>query len=131
MAEYKAEEVGKTGLDGAIVGGKVRVYRNTFALSSQATGSTLVCRPLPANGVVVGITIGGTTSLGTATIKVGDKDDDDGLVAAATFTAETLKFPATEAYRECNGRVPVATTATAALPADGKLYINFWVAERR
>lgn len=136
MADFKSKEataleaVGEAHIEFKRVGGKVRVYKNEFDLDSQATGSTLTCQALPKNGYVVGIVLHGT-SLGTAKVKIGDATDDDAYFAEATVTASTFTTPAVVDYLECGGKVPVATTSTAALPSTGKFFIDFLVAENR
>ena len=129
MAEYKAKEIGQ-GIDGALVGGKLRLYSNTFDLSGQASGSKLICQDMPKDAVLVGYVLGGT-SLGTATITIGDKDDEDGIKASATVTEAAMEFPATEAYRKLSGNAVYVTTGTAALPSSGAFHVDFLVAERR
>lgn len=132
MTAHNSNELAKAlttnGVDGFNVGGKVRLFRNTITLDSQASGDTINLLPLPTTGVIVGILVSGT-SLGTSTVKVGDASDDDGYIASGTITAGALKFVATEAYIPCGGKKPVLTIGTAAFPSSGAFRIDFLVAD--
>lgn len=135
MANYNSKEVEAllavgVNAESKGFGGKVRLYKNEFALESQATGSTLTCQTLPENGYVVGIILHGT-SLGTAKIKIGDATDDDAYVVEATNTATTFATPVVADYLACGGKTPVITTSTAGLPASGAFFVDFLVAENR
>lgn len=119
-------------LDGAVAGGKLRRYRATITLASQASGDTIVLAK-PASGSVFAFgVITATATLGaSATIAIGSTNDPDGYRAAATFTtANTPTFfghSAGMVEAALDGETEVkATIGTAALPSSGTAIIDLY-----
>lgn len=138
MAETFATEVAGlnatpiTKSNGAVHGGRLRRFRATIALASQASGDTIVLADLPAGyAVAYGVLIS-SASLGTATLAVGISGTAGKYRAAATFTATdtpTMFGIATaldDAPLTATERV-IATVGTAALPSSGTLVVDLYV----
>lgn len=117
--------------NGSYAGGRVRRYRNSITLASQASADTISCQPIPAGHVFCfGILIT-DTSLGTATIAIGNSTTAAKYRAAAVFTATgtpTL-FGITAANAldfSTATEIPLITVGTAALPSSGLLVVDFY-----
>lgn len=112
---------------------RVKRYRASFELDSQASGSTLTLCTLPKGSVLLGIAITTSVSLSTATVKIGTADDDDKFSAAGTYTATnkpTLVCNASELKEALDADTTIiATTGTAALPASGDLVFDILVSD--
>lgn len=130
--------------------GKLRTAVCTIELSAQAAASIIGIARLPVPFVPMGFTLLSDTSLGTATIALGNAGDGNAAkyLAAQTFTATdtptpagntaTLGVPVTEGYDCISGAATspdtagnggggyedvILTTGTAALPAAGTLKV--------
>jgi hypothetical protein len=124
-----------------VAGGRQRTFIATIALAAQASGSVIAVARLPLLAVITGITAITDTSLGSATIALGDTNTANLYAAAQTLTstntptrigaAATHGQPITTGYDCVSGAVSkayedvVLTTAAAALPASGNLTIIF------
>ena len=104
---------------------KVRAFRKTVSLASQASGSVIDLFTLPKGCVPILGVINASVSLATATIKIGNASDDDKYRAAAvhTVTASTVFGEGMGNALSADEKV-ILTTGTAALPASGTLEIN-------
>jgi hypothetical protein len=118
--------------NGAIAGGRVRRFRNTIALASQAAADTITCQPIPPNHVFAYGILTATATLGaSATIAIGIAGTPAKFRAAAVFTAvETptlfgLSTAMDDAFSTAI-ETPIITIAVAALPASGVLVVDFY-----
>ena len=138
MANYNSNELTAMGtgtplnLDSAnCYDARVKRFRASFDLASQASGSTLTLCTLPKDCVPLAILVTPSTSLSTATIKIGTADDDDKYCGAKTFTSADTPtvVGATGATKEAltAEETLIATTGTAALPASGTLVFDVLV----
>jgi hypothetical protein len=128
------------------VGGRERVFVANIGLASQASGSIIGVARLPLGAIITGITLLTDTSLGSATIALGDTNSAALFAAAATLTnvntptrvglAATHGAPITAGYDCTTGASTAApkggqyedvtlTTASASLPSTGNLAIIF------
>jgi len=122
------------------VGGRERIFHADITLAAQASGTTIGIARLPLGAMITDIQIITDTSLGSATISVGDSNSAAIYAAAATYTtinvpvyvglAATLGVPITSGY-DCQTGVAnksyedlVLVTASASLPASGNLRIT-------
>jgi hypothetical protein len=106
-------------------------YRATITLASQASGDTIVLADIPAGLVPAYGVLNADTSLGTATLSIGNASTPAKYRAAATFTATDTPTPfgkagaVDDAALTASERV-IATIGTAALPASGILVIDLY-----
>ena len=121
-------------------GGRERTQIANIALATQASGSTIAVARLPLLAVITGIQMITDTSLGTATVALGDTNSAAIYAAAQTLTstqtptrvglAATHGAPITTGY-DCQTGLSapyednILTVGTAALPASGNLVIIF------
>lgn len=119
--------------DGKVVGGRFRRYRATIDLATQAVG-TIVLSRVPEGSVFAYGVLNTDTSLGSATVAIGDVDDIDLYRSAATFTATNtptmfgrnlgLKEGPVTAQKEIH-----LTSAVATLPASGTLFVDLYFSQ--
>lgn len=112
-------------------GGRIRRFRNTILLASQPAADTITCQPIPAGHVFAYGVLLSTVSLGTATIAIGIAGTPAKFRTAAVFTAvETPTLfglsTATDDDFLTGTETPIITTAVAALPASGRLIVDFY-----
>lgn len=110
---------------------RVRRFRAPITLASQASGDTIVLADIPAGFLFAGGEITTDTSLGTATVAIGNSTTAGKYRAAAVFTATdtptnfgtaaTLAGSASTATERV-----ILTVGTAALPASGKLVVDLY-----
>jgi hypothetical protein len=129
------------------VGGRKRAVVANIALAAQAAGSQIMIARLPLFAAVTAINVITDTSLGSATLQIGDSNTANLYAAAATYTsvnspydvglAATLGAPITTGYDVQAGldnyanpgpggaeyEDVILTTAAAALPASGNLVV--------
>ena len=112
-------------------GAGIKRYRATIPLAAQASGDTIVLAELPQGESFAGIHLVTDTSLGTATLEIGDATTANLYSAAATFTA--VNAPALLGTAAASLAAPyasteqvIATIGTAALPASGNLVIDIF-----
>ena len=124
-------------IDGVFAGARERVFIANLALASQASGSVIAMARLPVGAVIAGLALITDTSLGSATIALGDANSAAAYAAAQTLTsvntptriglAATHGATITTGYDCQTGAANYAyedillTTAVAALPASGNL----------
>lgn len=113
------------------VGAKLRRYRATITLASQASGDTVVLADIPAGEDFAYGLLTATVSLGTATVAIGTSTTAGLYRAAAVNTA--VDTPALFGTAAQIAAAPVAptqrvilTVGTAALPASGTLVIDLF-----
>ena len=132
MATTQSKEY-KDLLDGKIVAenevnAKLRRFKATITLASQAADSVVELFKVPAGYSFVTGILNASASLATATIKIGTAADDDKYRASAvhTATAPTLFGAQTGFVSGGNSSEEVVrlTTGTAALPASGTLVVD-------
>lgn len=121
-------------------GGRERVAGGTLALASQASGSVIGVARIPLYAMITGITLITDTSLGTATIALGDVNTANAYMSAQTLTSTNTPVrvgnatahmaPITTGYDCTTGAASkgeyediTLTTATAALPSSGNLTV--------
>jgi len=112
------------------VTGKVRVFRETVTMASQAAGDIIRVGQLPANSKFLYGVITASATLGaTATIKIGTTASDAAFRAAATHTVvvPTLFGTVTGLGLSFTAATDVIlTVGAAALPSSGTLYIEIF-----
>lgn len=111
-------------------GGRLRRFRNTITLASQADGDTITCQPIPAGHVFAFGILTSSVSLGTSTIAIGVAGAAGKFRASAVHTATTptlfgLSAPAAADFLTA-GETPIVTNTTAALPSSGTLVVDFY-----
>jgi hypothetical protein len=125
------------------VGGRrERVWGANVALAAQAAGSQIAVARLPLQAVITGITAITDTSLGTATIALGDVHAGNSAIYIAAQVLTAVNTPAriglaaahlqpiATGYDCVNGNLApyediVITTGVAALPGAGNLVLIF------
>jgi len=136
MAQTYATEVAGLGTtpvtnsNGAVQGGRIRRFRATIALASQADGDTVVLAQVPAGYAFAYGILNASATLGSSTIAVGIAGTAAKYRAAAVFTAaaptlfgvSTAADDAPLAAQE----VVILTNTTAALPASGTLIVDLY-----
>jgi hypothetical protein len=142
MAEHKSIELTavegtspQAQYDSAIIRGKVRRLRASFALASQASGDTLKLGKLPAGASLIAVAITSSVTLATATLAVGISGATDKYKAAGTHTAVDQpvlhgKASAKDDVALADAETLIATIGTAALPAAGQLVFDILYADR-
>jgi hypothetical protein len=122
-----------------LAGARERIFVGTLVLAAQASGSVVGVARIPLQSVVTGITVITDTSLGSATIALGDTNNGALYMAAQTLTntntptrvglAATHGAPITTGYDCVSGLSTksyediVLTTGAASLPASGNLAV--------
>lgn len=140
MAQTYATEVAGIGSTPVVkptspgYGARLRRYRATITLASQADGDTVVLARIPAGSVFAYGIINTDTSLGSSTVAVGISGTAAKYKAAATFTATNTPtlfgktapsgFSATETLTA--DEIVLLTNTTAALPSSGTLVIDLY-----
>lgn len=116
--------------NGSYAGGRVRRFRNTIALASQADGDTVTLQPIPAGHVFCFGMLLGSVSLGSSTIAIGVSGTAGKYRAAATHTATVatlfgISSAADDDFLTAT-ETPILTNTTAALPASGTLVVDLY-----
>lgn len=119
-----------TKADGGVVGGRLRRYRATITLASQADGDTVVLTKVPAGSVFAFGVLNASATLGSATIAIGNSTTAGKYRADAVFTAAAptlfgLYSAADDAALEAEEEV-IMTIDTAALPSSGTLLVDLY-----
>lgn len=110
---------------------RLRRFRATITLASQASGDTIVLADIPAGFLFAGGELTSSVSLGTATVAVGNSTTAGKYRAAAVFTATDtptnfgLASALAGSASTANERV-LLTVGTAALPASGTLVVDLF-----
>lgn len=136
MAQTYASEVAGLGTtpvtnsNGAVQGGRVRRFRATIALASQADGDTVVLAQVPAGYAFAYGILNASATLGSSTIAVGIAGTAAKYRAAAVFTAAApTLFGVSTAVDDAPltaQEVVILTNTTAALPASGTLIVDLY-----
>lgn len=137
MAQTYASEV--SGLNttpvgnanGAVQGGRVRRFRATITLASQADGDTVVLAKVPAGYAFAYGVINASATLGsTATVAIGVAGTAGKYRTAATFTAAapTLfgNVAAVDDAPLTAEETVIMTVAAAALPSSGTCTVDLY-----
>lgn len=127
MTKTYSNELQQALINTSVIDGKTKAYQATITLAAQASADTIViAKALQGEKFVAGI-ITTDTSLATATVKIGNKDDDDKYKAAAVFTATntpTLFGNAAAMAALAADEEIFITVGTAALPGSGTLKVT-------
>jgi hypothetical protein len=136
MAQTYATEVAGLGTtpvtnsNGAVQGGRIRRFRATIALASQADGDTVVLAQVPAGYAFAYGILNASATLGSSTIAVGIAGTAAKYRAAAVFTAAApTLFGVSTAVDDAPlaaQEVVILTNTTAALPASGTLIVDLY-----
>lgn len=127
MTKRYSNELQQALINTSVIDGKTKAYQATIDLAAQASGDTIVIAKARQGEKFVAGIITTDTSLATATVKIGNKDDDDKYKAAAVFTAVNTPTlfgnAAAMAALEDDEEIFI-TVGTAALPASGTLKVS-------
>lgn len=136
MAQTYASEVAGLGTtpttnsNGAVQGGRVRRFRATITLASQADGDTVVLAQVPAGYAFAYGILNASATLGSSTIAVGVAGTAAKYRAAAVFTAAApTLFGLSTAVDDAPlaaGETVILTNTTAALPSSGTLIVDLY-----
>ena len=136
MAQTYATEVAGLGTtpttnsNGAVQGGRVRRFRATITLASQADGDTVVLAQVPAGYAFAYGILNASATLGSSTIAVGVAGTAAKYRAAAVFTAAApTLFGLSTAVDDAPlaaGETVILTNTTAALPSSGTLIVDLY-----
>ena len=114
----------------SVVGGRLRRFRATITLASQADGDTVVLAKVPAGHVFAYGVLTGSASLGSSTVAVGIAGTAGKYRAAATHTATTPTFfgvaSAVAGAALTAEETVILTNTTAALPSSGTLVVDLY-----
>jgi len=118
-------------------GARERVFTGVIALASQAAGSVIGIARIPLGSIITGMTLITDTSLGSATIAIGDTNSSGLYLAAQTLTTTNVPqriglaaahaapintgYDCTTGLATKNYEDLVLTVAVAALPSSGNL----------
>ena len=137
MATTYANEVAgfgttpNTKADGGIHGGRLRRFRASFTMASQASGDDIVLAKVPAGyRFAFGIINASATMGASATVAIGVSGNTGKYRAAAVFTAAapTLFGVSTAADDDALSaeETVILTIAVAALPSSGTAYVDLY-----
>src|SRR5579859_4131309 len=76
-----------------VAGGRERVFGANVTLAAQASGSQIAVARLPLGAVITGITMITDTSLGAATVALGDVHAGNSAIYAAAQTLTNTQTP--------------------------------------
>lgn len=114
---------------GAVVGGRVRRYRATITLASQAAADIVVLAVVPKGAVFAYGVLNSDTSLSTTTIQIGITGTTAKYKADAVFTATNTPtlFGKTAALVALTAEETIIlTVSTATAPASGTLVVDLY-----
>lgn len=137
MAETYASEISgqstipTTMANGGVVGGRLRRFRATITLASQASGDTIVLAKIPAgHAFAYGVINASATLGGTATVAIGTAASAGKYRAAAIFTAAApTLFGASTAVDDSAltaEETVIMTVGAAALPSSGTAIVDLY-----
>ena len=116
--------------NGGVVGGRLRRFRATVTLASQADGDTVVLTKLPAGYAFAYGIINASATLGSSTIAIGISGTAGKYRAAAAFTAAApTLFGVVGAVDDAAltaAETVIATVGTAALPSSGTMVVDIY-----
>jgi phosphoserine aminotransferase len=136
MAQFYALEVAGLGTtpvtnsNGAVQGGRIRRFRATITLASQAIDDTVVLAQVPAGYAFAYGIVNASATLGSSTIAIGIAGTPAKYRTAAVFTAAAptlfgLVAAVDDAPLTAQETV-ILTNTTAALPASGTLSVDLY-----
>lgn len=136
MANTYASEVSglgtipETNANGAVQGGRLRRFRATITLASQADGDTVTLAKVPAGYAFAYGVINASATLGSSTVAIGVAGTAGKYRAAATFTAAApTLFGVVGAVDDAPltaSETVILTNTTAALPSSGTLVVDLY-----
>lgn len=137
MATTYANEVAgfgttpETKVDGGIHGGRLRRFRASFTMASQASGDTITLARIPAGyRFAFGIINASATMGGTATVAIGISGATGKYRAAAVFTAAAPTLFGVNTAADDDAltaeETVILTIAAAALPGSGTAYVDLY-----
>ena len=119
-----------TNSNGAVQGGRVRRFRATITLASQAVDDTVVLAQVPAGYAFAYGILNASATLGSSTIAIGIAGTAAKYRAAAVFTAAApTLFGISTAVDDAPltaQEVVILTNTTAALPSSGTLIVDLY-----
>lgn len=119
-----------TNSNGAVQGGRVRRFRATITLASQAVDDTVVLAQVPAGYAFAYGILNASATLGSSTIAIGIAGTAAKYRAAAVFTAAApTLFGISTAVDDAPltaQEVVILTNTTATLPASGTLIVDLY-----
>lgn len=127
MTKTYSNELTEGMVNTSVIDGKTKAYQATITLASQASADTIVIAKAKQGEKFVAGIITTDTSLSTATIQIGNKDDADKYKADAVFTSTNTPtlFGNAAAMAALAGDEEIfITVGTAALPASGTLKVT-------
>lgn len=119
-----------TNANGAVQGGRLRRFRATVTMASQADGDTIVLASVPAGYAFAYGIINASATLGSTTVAIGVSGTAGKYRAAAVFTAAApTLFGVSTAVDDAplsSGETVIATLGAAALPSSGTLIVDLY-----
>ena len=137
MATTYANEVAgfgttpETKVDGGIHGGRLRRFRASFTMASQASGDDIVLAKVPAGyRFAFGIINASATMGASATVAIGVSGSTGKYRAAAVFTAAAPTLFGVNTAADDDAltaeETVLLTVGTAALPSSGTAYVDLY-----
>jgi len=137
MARTYANEVANfnpspvANVDGGIHGGRLRRFRASFTMASQASGDDIVLARVPAgHRFAFGIINASATMGASATVAIGITGTTGKYRAAAVFTAAAPTLFAVNTAADDDAltaeETVLLTIGVAALPASGTAYVDLY-----
>ena len=137
MARTYANEVAgfgttpETKTDGGIHGGRLRRFRASFTMASQASGDTITLARIPAGyRFAFGIINASATMGASATVAIGISGATGKYRTAAVFTAAAPTLFGNSAAADDDAltaeETVLLTVAVAALPGSGTAYVDLY-----
>lgn len=132
---YASEVAGQyavpvTKSSGSVVGGRLRRFRATITLASQADGDTVVLAKVPPGHAFAYGVLTGSASLSTATIAIGNATTAGKYRASAVHTATVPTLfgvaAAVAGTPSTEEETVILTNTTAALPSSGTLVVDLY-----
>ena len=116
--------------NGGVQGGRLRRFRATITLASQADGDTIVLASVPAGYAFAYGILNASATLGSSTIAIGVSGTAGKYRASAVFTAAApTLFGVSTAVDDAPltaGETVILTNTTAALPSSGTLIVDLY-----
>lgn len=136
MANTYATEVAGLGTvpgtqaNGGLQGGRLRRFRATITLASQADGDTVVLAQVPAGYAFAYGVLNASATLGSSTVAIGVSGTAGKYRASAVFTAAApTLFGVSTAVDDAPlsaAETVILTNTTAALPSSGTLIVDLY-----
>ncbi len=120
----------ETNANGAVQGGRLRRFRATITLASQADGDTVTLARVPAGYAFAYGIINASATLGSSTVAIGTASSAGKYRASAVFTAAApTLFGVVGAVDDAplsDAETVILTNTTAALPSSGTLVVDLF-----